>query len=78
MSLILLFSFYSLICFDRRLVGDTGNVALMSIDGTDFRINEPQPFSTIWYSHNFKGPGLRYEIGFNIKQVTLYGSMNIF
>lgn len=34
-----------------------------SVDGTDCRILEPQPFSTMWYSHKFSGPGLRYEIG---------------
>lgn len=35
----------------------------MTVDGTDFRIEEPKPFSSRWYSHKFKGPGLRYEIG---------------
>ena len=34
----------------------------MSVDGTDFRINEPQPFSPAWYSHKFKGAGVRYEV----------------
>jgi hypothetical protein len=35
----------------------------MTIDGTDFLIQEPMPFNRKWYSHKFKGPGLRYEIG---------------
>lgn len=39
----------------------------MSLDGTDFRIYEPMDFSPKWYSHKFKGPGLRYEIGLCIK-----------
>lgn len=34
----------------------------MSVDGTDYRIYEPTPFSPKWYSHKFKGPGLRYEV----------------
>lgn len=39
----------------------------MSVDGTDFKIQEPSPFSPSWFSHKFKGPGLRYEIGLNIR-----------
>ena len=39
----------------------------MSIDGTHFRINEPVPFDTLWYSHKFNGPGLAYELGLCIK-----------
>jgi hypothetical protein len=34
----------------------------VTVDGTDFRINEPTDFSTKWFSHKFKGPGLRYEV----------------
>jgi hypothetical protein len=34
----------------------------MTVDGTDCEIWEPHPFSRLWYSHKFKGPGLRYEI----------------
>ena len=39
----------------------------VSLDGTDFRINEPTPFDKKWYSHKFRGPGLRYEIGLCIR-----------
>lgn len=35
----------------------------VSVDGTDFKICEPSPFQTKWYSHKFNGPGLRYEVG---------------
>lgn len=35
----------------------------MSVDGTDFRIYDPWPFDSKWYSRTFHGPGLRYEIG---------------
>lgn len=34
----------------------------MSVDGVDMRIREPKPFSSSWYSHKFKGPGVRYEV----------------
>lgn len=37
------------------------------MDGTDFRIFEPSPFDPKWYSHKFKGPGLRYEVALNIR-----------
>ena len=43
----------------------------MTIDGVDFEIREPYPFikenNKIWFSHKFKGPGLRYEIAISIK-----------
>jgi hypothetical protein len=34
----------------------------VTVDGTYFRINEPTDFSTKWFSHKFKGPGVRYEV----------------
>lgn len=39
----------------------------MTVDGTDFRIEQPTPFAKKWYSHKFKGPGLRYEVAVSIK-----------
>lgn len=39
----------------------------MTVDGTDFPIYEPTPYSRKWYSHKFKGPGLRYEIAMSIQ-----------
>ena len=38
----------------------------VTIDGTDFRIQEPKQFSSRWFSHKFKGPGLRYEVAVSI------------
>lgn len=38
----------------------------VSVDGTDFRVLEPAPFDAKWFSHKFRGPGLRYEIGLSI------------
>lgn len=40
---------------------------MLSVDGTDCRIFEPTPFSKKWFSHKFKGPGLRYEVGLAIQ-----------
>ena len=39
---------------------------MVSVDGSDFRIQEPSPFSKKWYSHKFHGPGLRYEVGVSV------------
>ena len=39
----------------------------MSVDVTDFLINEPKPFDSCWFSHKFRGPGLRYETGLAIE-----------
>lgn len=44
----------------------------VTVDGTDFRINEPTDFSTKWFSHKFKGPGLRYEVAISIKGGILF------
>lgn len=35
----------------------------ITIDGTDFRIKEPSPFSPLWLSHKFNGPGVCIAIG---------------
>ena len=35
----------------------------ITVDGTDFKIKEPTPFSPTWYSQKHNGPGLRYEVG---------------
>jgi len=38
----------------------------VSLDGTDFPIQEPTLFDRKWFSHKFKGSGLLYEIGLSI------------
>lgn len=38
----------------------------VSVDGTDCQIQEPSPFDSKWFSHKFRGPGVRYEIGVSI------------
>ena len=55
--------FYVQTTLDHRYEKQNGSECLMSIDCTDFRIQEPRPFSSVWYSHKFNGPGLRYELG---------------
>jgi DDE superfamily endonuclease len=48
-------------------MGDNGSRCKISVDGTDCPIREPSEFSSRWYSHKFKGPGLRYEVGICIQ-----------
>jgi hypothetical protein len=50
----------------RKAVNSTANV-YVTVDGTDFRIQEPRPFSKSWFSHKYNGPGVRYEVGICIK-----------
>ena len=49
--------------FDGRKEGST---YYLTVDGTDFSIPEPVPFDKKWFSHKFKGPGLRYEVAVGI------------
>lgn len=53
--------------WENRLKNDNGSICKITVDGTDFRISEPGPWnddtSPQWYSHKFKGPGVRYEVG---------------
>lgn len=54
--------------FENRFEGALpGQTCFVSLDGVDFRILEPSPFSSGWYSHKFHSAGLRYEIGLNIR-----------
>ena len=39
----------------------------VSMDGTDFPINEPRLFSPKWYSFKFNGYALRYEIAVTVR-----------
>lgn len=49
--------------FERRRLGKKVGNCWISVDGTDFRIEEPTPFSSKWFSFKFKSVGLRYEVG---------------
>ena len=48
------------------MLGSCGVIYKVSVDGTDCRIQEPTPFSTIWYSHKHNGAGVRYEIAVSV------------
>lgn len=52
--------------WENRFRGDSYQKCLVTVDGVDFQIPEPIPFSSEWYSHKFCGPGLRYEIAIAI------------
>ena len=40
---------------------------MVAVDGTDFKVNEPSPFSWKWCSHKINHAGLRYEVGICIQ-----------
>jgi hypothetical protein len=40
---------------------------LLTIDGTDCPIQEPSNFSKSWFSHKFKGPAVKYELGVDME-----------
>jgi hypothetical protein len=48
--------------WENRFRSDRKKICKVTVDGVDFPIQEPSPFSPKWFSHKFKGPGLRYEI----------------
>jgi len=48
-------------------MNQNGSACLMSVDGTDFMIQEQTPFWSGWWSHKFDGPGLRYEVALCIQ-----------
>lgn len=51
------------ILLSNRFMNQNGSECLLTVDGTDFQINEPTPFSPVWFSHKYNGPAVRYEIG---------------
>ena len=51
----------------NRLINDNGSACKITVDGTDFKITQPKPFNTGWFSHKFRGPGLRYEVAVSIQ-----------
>lgn len=67
-QIIFLTYFLYQIRMDRRFEGAPENaVCFVSLDGSDFSINEQTPFNPKWYSHKLNGPGVRYEVGLNIR-----------
>ena len=62
---------FKIVWENRKLGHQPGDHIYITVDGTDFRIYEPFPFNPMWFSHKFKGPGLRYEIGVSIKMARI-------
>lgn len=48
------------ILWSDRFLGDTGNKALVTIDGTDLQVQ--MKFAENFLSHKFKGNGVKYEV----------------
>ena len=55
------------IVWDNRFLLDNASSSKITVDGTDCPIFEPSPFDGKWFSHKFKGPGVRYEVGVGIQ-----------
>ena len=49
--------------WEKRKKGDRQNDCLVSVDGTDCKIPLQITNPKAFYSHKFKGSGLRYEVG---------------
>ncbi|KAL3791579.1 hypothetical protein ACHAW5_000882 [Stephanodiscus triporus] len=47
--------------WDNRFLGDSGNKALVTLDGTDMPVE--MKFAKEFMSHKFMGNGLKYEVG---------------
>ena len=53
------FSLLTYLCWDNCLVGDMGINHLVTVDGTNFHIQE---YSRKFKSHKYKSSGLQYEV----------------
>jgi len=49
------------------MMADIYQKCLVTVDGTDFKINEPIPFNPAYFSHKFNHAALRYEVAVCIK-----------
>lgn len=52
--------------WENRKLDSEHHIVHVTNDGTDQKINEPQPFSRSWYSHKLKHAGHRFEIAVSI------------
>jgi hypothetical protein len=41
-------------------------VFILSVDGTDCPVEEPRPSDKGWFSQKTKGPGVKYEVAFDV------------
>lgn len=63
-----LFKFNLKINWESRMdLSVAGQTCFTSLDGVDFKILEPSPFSPVWFSHKFRSAGLRYELALNVR-----------
>ena len=53
--------------WENRFHGYCGGSCLVMVDGTEFWIFEPKPFTKDFYSHKFEKAGLHYEVGMCIQ-----------
>ena len=73
-----LYFFILKINFENRFLADNGYAYKMSVDGTDFKINQPQKFGKIRFFHLFRGPELRYKVAQNIQTVDIVWNHGLF
>ena len=46
---------------------NVGQKCLITVDGTDFWIQEPTEFDPKWYNHKINGPAVSYEVAMCVK-----------
>ena len=51
---------------NRKLRGIPGQTVFVTLDGTDFAVNEVTPFDVNYYSHKINDAGVRYDVALNI------------
>ena len=55
------------ILLHNRFRYDNGSLAKLTVDGSDFRTYLHGNNAALWFSHKYKGPGIRYEIAIAIQ-----------
>lgn len=53
---------------------ESPEIIWLIIDCTDCPIEEPQPWTSKWYSHKFEGPAIKYEIATSFAGDVAWGS----
>ena len=52
--------------WENRLLNWDGKSCRVTVDGMDFKIWDPTPFSSKWWSHKFDGPVVKYKVTVSI------------
>ena len=64
---------YYQISFDNRFdKGVPGQTVFVTLDGTDFPLNEVTPFESAYFSHKFHDTGVRYDVALNATGDVVY------